>query len=141
MRILLFILLFSFTGTGNSEIRKISVMINGIEIGMEIADTPHLRSRGLMYRKNLPEKSGMLFIHEHEDYLSYWMKNCFISLDMIFLNRNKEVVHIFKNVPPCREFFCSSYTTPVKAKYVIELNAGYAKKLKIKKGQKISFSI
>jgi len=122
---------------GKAKLKKIE--IHGSIVQLEVADTVFLRQRGLMYRKEMERLHGMLFIHDKEDNYSYWMKNCFIRLDMIFLNSKNSVVHIFHDVPPCREFFCRSYRTPVKAKYVIELNAGMAKKLGIRNGNKISF--
>ncbi len=134
MKKIITILLISVSAYAGISFNTAKLLINGKKFTAEIADTNERREHGLMYRKFLPENRAMIFIHDDEDYYSYWMKNCFISLDMVFLNSRKEVVHIFYDVPPCREIFCSTYRTPVKAKYIIEFNSGTAKRLGIRKG-------
>ena len=68
------------------------ISINGNTINIELATTPLERTKGLMFRENL--QGGMLFIFEEEDTHSFWMKNTLIPLDIIWLNKNKEVVSI-----------------------------------------------
>ena len=111
------------------------ISINGNTINIELATTPLERTKGLMFRENL--QGGMLFIFEEEDTHSFWMKNTLIPLDIIWLNKNKEVVFIKKNAQPCKEKYCQSITPTKKAKYVLELNAFESDKLDIKVGNKI----
>lgn len=105
-------------------------------IDIEIADNDYKRARGLMFRKSIPDNAGMLFIHDHEDILSFWMKNTYISLDMIFVNAEKKVVTIHRHTEPLKEW---NYTSTKPATYVIEVNAGFCNKHGIKEGNIISY--
>lgn len=106
-------------------------------IDIEIADTEQKRAQGLMYRKSIPENAGMLFILDEEEMQSFWMKNTYISLDMLFVNANKEIVTICPNTTPLKEW---SYASTKPALYVVEVNAGYCAKKGITEGDKINFS-
>lgn len=88
---------------------------------VEIADTEPLRTKGLMYRKELPARTGMLFIFPDESYRTFWMHNTYISLDMIFVNSKREIVTILERVPALNDTPRAS-TKP--AQYVVELPAG-----------------
>jgi len=99
---------------------------------LEIADTQNARINGLMFRKSLPDKSGMLFVFPVEDIYSFWMKNTLIPLDMIWLDKNYKVVHIKSWVPACVTDDCPSYDPGVKAMYVLEVNAGFTELYQIK---------
>ncbi len=103
---------------------------------LEIADTPDKQARGLMFRKELPKSSGMIFINETDRINSMWMKNTYIPLDMIFLNKDKKVIGILENVPPMT---LDQRTIGKPSKYVIELNAGAVKEIGIKDGDIIRF--
>ena len=93
--------------------------------------------QGLMYRQNLPENAGMLFIFTNEEPRSFWMKNTYISLDIIYINSKKEIVSIQKYTQPR-----STYSIPSEkpAMYVLEVNAGFTDKYGIHPGDKIDFS-
>jgi len=106
---------------------------------VEIADTPEKRNQGLMYRENLDEDRGMLFIFEKEEIYSFWMKNTLIPLDIIWLNENKEVVFIVKNAQPCEEENCPSIKPDKEARYVLEINAGLVDKIGLKTGNYLTF--
>ena len=105
-------------------------------IDIEIADNDYKRARGLMFRKSIPDDAGMLFIHDHEDILSFWMKNTYISLDMIFVNSEKKIVTIHRHTEPLKEW---NYTSTKPATYVIEVNAGFCTRHAIKEGDLIQF--
>ena len=109
---------------------------------VEVARTAEEQSRGLMYREKLGQDKGMLFVFDKEAEYSFWMKNTLISLDIIWINGNKEVVFIGENIQPCQEnSLCPSVNPGKGAKYVLELNAGVSKKISLKIGDKLSFSI
>jgi len=108
------------------------------EIDIEVADDDQKRARGLMYRKAIPENGGMLFIHEYESIQSFWMKNTFIALDMIFVNSDNEIVTIHHNTSPMKDW---SYTSTEPALYVVEVNAGYCHLNDITKRDKIEFTV
>ena len=95
---------------------------------VEVARTERTRNEGLMYRRYLPKISGMLFVFPHEDKHAFWMKNTYIPLDIIWINRLGKIVWVSENTPPCRVDPCPIFKTPVAAKYVLEINAGLARK-------------
>jgi uncharacterized protein len=107
-----------------------------IILDIEIADTDAERMRGLMDRQNLPDNAGMLFIFPNEELRSFWMKNTYISLDIIYINSQKEIVSIQKYTQPK-----STYSIPSEkpAMYVLEVNAGYSDKNGIDPGDKLDF--
>lgn len=104
---------------------------------IEIADTPTLRSRGLMYRHDLAASKGMLFIWERDVQSPFWMKNTYISLDIIFINKEGVIVDIAKNTTPKSEKMIYSSRPYV---YTLEINAGLADRYQIRTGDKIIFS-
>jgi len=106
---------------------------------VEIADTVEKQMRGLMFRKHVADDYGMLFVHDEEGYRSMWMKNCFVHLDLIFLNRHKQVVDMHINVPPCEREPCENYASRIPAQYVLELRGNRAKELGIKIGDTVTF--
>jgi uncharacterized membrane protein (UPF0127 family) len=105
-----------------------------IKIDIEIADNDYERQLGLMNRENMEEMQGMLFIFPEEKYQSFWMFNTLFSLDMLFLNSNKEIVTIQKNTTPLSE---QSYPSSKPALYVLEMNAGFCDRHNIKLGDKV----
>ena len=115
------------------QVKYTKVTIGSVEVNTEIADTPLKHIKGLMFRKSLPENNGMLFIFNNEDYYNFWMVNTTIPLDMIWINRDMEIVHIEKNTQPCF-INCKIYSPKEKAKYVLEANAGFVDKHKIEVG-------
>lgn len=112
---------------------------NGKAVIAELAITPAEREKGLMFRKSLAPDQGMLFVFEEEDFYSFWMKNTLIPLDIIWLNANRQIVHIEKNVPPCTADPCPSYSSPYPALYVLELKAGQAEENGLKPFDQLSF--
>ena len=105
---------------------------------IELAVTSEERSNGLMFRENLDFKKGMLFIFEREGKYSFWMKNTLIPLDIIWINKNKEVVFISENIQPCKENPCPIIEPTKNAKYVLEINGGISKKIDLAVGNKIN---
>jgi uncharacterized protein len=108
-------------------------------VSVETVDDDLSRAKGLMFRKSLARDSGMLFIFPSEDIYSFWMKNTLIDLDMIWLNKDLQVVEIKSFVPGCKTADCPSYTPKNKAKFVLEINAGFAEIYKIKINDKAYF--
>ena len=118
---------------------KIDVIISSknITLNVEVAKTIQERRTGLMYRKNLLDNEGMLFIFPSENIIQLWMKNTYIPLDIIFISKNKVVVDIKKNMEKLSETIIKS---KVKSKYALELNAGLINKLDIRIGDKVFFN-
>lgn len=84
--------------------------------------------RGLMFVRHLPERTGMLFIYPDEYYRSMWMKNTYISLDMVFARSDGSITNIARETTPLSE---NSVTSTEPAMFVLELNAGTARRLSI----------
>ena len=103
---------------------------------LEVADEPDEQAKGLMFRKSLAPKSGMIFIHKSDEMQSFWMKNTFIALDMIFVDVNKQVVGILNSVPILNE---EPRKVDKPSRYVIEIAAGEAQKAGIQVGDKFLF--
>jgi hypothetical protein len=102
---------------------------------VEIAVTDEQRTRGLMYRRELPEGRGMLFDFAGEGMVGMWMKNTYIPLDMIFIRADGRIAHIAENTVPHSEKTISS-RAPVKA--VLEVIAGTARKLDLRPGDRVA---
>jgi uncharacterized membrane protein (UPF0127 family) len=98
---------------------------------VELAKTSEQRIKGLMDRESLDENKGMLFIYPEEGKYDFWMKNTLIPLDIIWINKNKEVVFINKNTQPCLVEECPAISPPLDAKYILEINGGLVDKLGI----------
>lgn len=112
-------------------------------INLEVAQTPKEIERGLMGRTALDQNSGMVFLFSPPRGVRFWMYNCFISLDMIFIKDGK-IQRICKNVPPCKSqdpTQCPTYPEgeDVSVSEVIEVNAGYCEKNGIKEGDTVKF--
>ncbi|MFH1691209.1 MAG: DUF192 domain-containing protein [Candidatus Omnitrophota bacterium] len=106
---------------------------------VELASTPQERSQGLMFRHFLPQDRGMLFIFEEDDYWAFWMKNTYVPLDMIWLDANRQVVHIIRNALPAKGDIAVHYVSAIPARYVVEAAAGFCEKNNIKLGQQAKF--
>jgi uncharacterized membrane protein (UPF0127 family) len=105
-------------------------------IKIEIANTDARREQGLMHRKSMEKDQGMLFIFDDERRQSFWMKNTHISLDIVFVNSQMEIVHIAENTEP---YSLKSIPSFEYAQYVVEVNAGFCRKFGVKVGQNIGF--
>ncbi|MFH0754617.1 MAG: DUF192 domain-containing protein [Candidatus Omnitrophota bacterium] len=101
---------------------------------LDVVSDPASRERGLMFRDQLPSKTGMLFVFDHEDIYPFWMKNVKFPIDILWLDADKCVVDIAANVPACMAGTCPVYTPTAKARYVLEIPAGDAEKNGIKAG-------
>jgi hypothetical protein len=117
-----------FLDPNNNVVKKIDI---------EIADTQDKTTQGLMFRKTMEEDQGMLFIFDSEDYKSFWMKETYFSLDIIYANSDKEIVTIHSYTMPLAE---QTYPSGEPAQYVVEVIAGFTKKYNIKEGYKLRWT-
>lgn len=102
----------------NKESNLVDITIGDKKYKVEIADTPEKQEKGLMGRVSLPEDQGMLFIYDEPQDLSYWMKNTLISLDIIFIDDDMEVVSVKQGQPMSEEPI-----TEDDVQYVLEVNS------------------
>jgi uncharacterized membrane protein (UPF0127 family) len=109
---------------------------SGVQVfSVELAKTDEERATGLMYRKELADGRGMLFDFTPEQQVSMWMKNTFISLDMIFIRADGRILRIAENTEPQSTRIISSGGL---AKGVLEVIAGTARKYGIAPGDRIA---
>lgn len=145
--------------SGGNRINVTVTNSNGDEliIESEQAQTPEERAQGLMYREDLKENAGMLFIFRHDTTGSFWMKNCKIALDMIFMNQNGEITYIEHSASPCSETInksvtkqennpsneanqCPLYGNKKPYRYVLEVNGGWCKSHEVNIGNMVKWS-
>jgi len=107
---------------------------------LELALTPEQQARGYMYRTKVPEDQGMLFVFPASEFHSFWMKNCRVPLDILWLSDELTIVHLEAALPPCRKDPCPGYSPMSKARYVLEIASGEAKKHQLRVGQRIQVS-
>ena len=116
------------------------VEIGGQRYQVELAKDDDARARGLMFRDAMEDGRGMLFIHDAQAPQAYWMKNTKIPLDILYFDNNRKLVSQQRDVPPCSlGDACPSYPSNAPARYVLELNAGHAEKLKLQDGAVMTF--
>ena len=112
----------------------------GMSFDVELAIDQEDRARGMMGRTELAENKGMLFLFEVDDWHGFWMKNCKISLDLIWLDSDFKVVFIEHNMEPCPDNGpCPTIAPMMKSRHVLELAAGVAHSQKITVGTKFAF--
>ncbi|MEK6983375.1 MAG: DUF192 domain-containing protein [Nanoarchaeota archaeon] len=133
---LFFLLIFAISCAKNLEEIEIDNGKKLIKVNAGIADDNEERATGLMFRERLDKNSGMLFIFEQESEQAFWMKNTFIALDIIFIDRNFTIVDI-KNAVPCKVDPCVLYRSSKPAKYVLEVNENFTVEHEIMIGNKI----
>ncbi len=140
MRHIAVLALLACATTGCASANGTWVDLGGHRFKVEIADDDAERARGLMFRDAMAEDHGMLFIHDSEVPQAYWMKNTKIPLDILYFDNHGTLVAQQLEVPPCSlGDACPSYPSDVPARYVLELNAGEATKLKLKDGATLAF--
>ena len=101
---------------------------------IEVAETPEQKQMGLMFRRSLARGHGMLFPHEPPQIITMWMRNTYISLDMIFIGEGGRVVSVSRQTEPMSEEIISSR---VPALAVLEMKAGSAEHYQVKPGSRV----
>jgi len=105
---------------------------------IEVAETDEQKQRGLMFRRSLPENDGMLFPYSPPQEITMWMKNTYISLDMVFITQDGIVLRVAQGTEPFSEAIISSNGD---AAAVLEVIAGTAQRLGIKPGDTVEHSL
>ncbi len=109
------------------------IKLDDVVLEVQIADTDPRRARGLMFQEQIPFDQGMLLVFDSPGRHSIWMLNMQFELDIFWIDNDGKVVHIEKNVPPCKTALetvvCPSYKGgEIDAKYVLEVTAGFVDK-------------
>ncbi|NND88814.1 MAG: DUF192 domain-containing protein [Flavobacteriaceae bacterium] len=110
-----------FEKEGTAVLKKAETDSIVATLDIEIADDDYQHQTGLMYRTGMVNDQAMLFIFESEEPRSFYMKNTEFPLDIIYLNKEKQIINIRKNAQPLDE---TSLPSDAPAMYVLEINAG-----------------
>ena len=127
---------FKKEGTLQLKKAKSDSIIQTLDI--EIADNAYETQTGLMYRSQLGQNQGMLFIFPDMQMRSFYMKNTKIPLDIIYINDQMEIVSFQKHAKPFDE---TSLPSDAPAKYVLEINAGLSDSWQLEMNDKIEFKL
>ena len=139
--VLILLVTIYFFFLNKPPLNTISVDLNGQKFNLEVANTIPQKTLGLGKRTSLCEKCGMLFIWSFSQPLAFWMKDTLIPLDIIFINKDHQIVDIYTAYPEpgVSDLKLKIYSSSQPSQYVIELNAGTATKLKLSSGDVIKF--
>jgi len=129
----IFLLICTHAAAACDESRAIFKVGDAI-VKAEVANTPTLHQKGLMFRKKLGANQGMWFVMGHASTASFWMKNTYVPLDLLFVGYNMVVLHIHEDARPMDETLISS---PIPYWFVLEVPAGFARKHGVKPGDTI----
>lgn len=123
---------------GRPELRwgRVTFPHSGKTVDVELAETAPQRERGLMYRKELPDTQGMLFLFTDRRPRRFWMKNTCLALDMMFIDGDGLIVGIEENVPTLNE---NTYAVGCPSQYVLEVTAGWSRRHGVRPGNYARF--
>lgn len=121
----------------SSSDESILISVGGTKIKAELADTPRKRVQGLSGRLLLGDDTGMLFVFEKEDFHGIWMKDMLFPIDIVWIDEGMVVIDVKRNTEP--ESYPDVFKPKDKAKYVLEVNAGFARSHDMEIGDKVSF--
>ena len=120
--------------TPQTTLQRITLSAGIHQIDTQVAATSEQREIGLMYRKEMPQHEGMLFVFENPSRLCFWMKNTLIPLTAAFIADDGTIVNLENMKPQTLDSHCS--TKPVR--YVLEMNLGWFAKKGVKPGSKVA---
>lgn len=123
------------TACKSQSLEKIEISINGSRITAEVAGTDQERAAGLMFRKSMKADHGMLFVYDHDEKLSFWMKNTSIPLSIAFISKDGTIREIADMTP----FSVKTIESMHSVRYALEVNQGTFEKLGIQAGDKVEF--
>ena len=120
-------------GAPQMDLPRTKITVGMYLIDTQVAATPEQRSTGLMYRQQMPQAEGMLFIFDHPSEQCFWMKNTLLPLTAAFVADDGTIVNLADMKPKTTESHCSE--KPVR--YVLEMNQGWFAQKGIKAGFKL----
>lgn len=119
------------------EFPRGTIKIDDTVIEVQVADTEPRRIRGLMFQEQLPYDQGMIFVFNESGVYSLWMLNMQFPLDMIWFDAKGAIVHIEKNIQPCKTptqiMACQSIIPSGEAMYILEVTSGFIDKFNVSK--------
>ncbi len=124
---------------GMDSYKQINVTVNGVHLVADIASTGDQRSKGLAVKDDLQESEAMLFVFSKENEYGFWMKGMKFPIDIIWIDSDREVVHIEHSLEPCGPDSCPTHKPDGEALYVLETVAGFAAKYNVVEGTQVEF--
>ena len=112
---------------------RIEVVIRGQSFHIEVARTAEQKQQGLMNRKSLGDREGMIFVYETDQHLAFWMKNTTIPLTLAFLSKDGQIMQIEQLKP----LSLKSVVSERAVRYGLELPAGVLEELGVEVGDRI----
>lgn len=113
------------------------VLIDGVAVRVDLAETPAQQERGLSGRAGLASDEGMLFVFPRDGQYQFWMKDMKFSIDIIWLDSNGRVVYVVPNLAPST--YPNGYGSTQPSRYVLEVKAGFAAEHGVKVGDTAAF--
>jgi uncharacterized membrane protein (UPF0127 family) len=130
------------TLTNSSSYRQVKITVNGIELIADIAATSDQKSKGLGVKDSLKDNEAMLFPFSEVGEHTFWMKGMKFPIDIIWLDDDKQVVHVEHSLEPCvPNSFCQTYTPREDSLYVLETVAGFAQKYNVTQSTLVQFEL
>lgn len=126
----------------SANVSAIFLAEENVTVSLEVANAPDERQQGLMYRQSLPEQHGMVFVYDDAAPRTFWMKNTYVPLDMIFVTADGTVVNVEHATPQpnASESELARYSSEGEAKYVVELPRGFANRTGVEAGTQLVFN-
>ena len=130
---IIFLFLIIFCGHTDSNTKKVKVNIDNKTYTFEVAETEAELKNGLMFREVLDAESGMFFIFDRSDYLTFYMKDTLIPLDIAFIDNDLTIV----DIQPLNPLDMTLVVSKAKAIYALEVNRGFFQRVGLRIGDKI----
>jgi len=128
--------------SGSDGYQYVNVTLNGLVLVADIAATDEQRTKGLSVKDRLDENEAMLFVFDYEAQHTFWMKNMKFPIDIIWIDSDKTVVYIERNVEPCSsDIFCPVFRPDHDSLYVLETIGGFTERHDIVKGTIVEFEL
>lgn len=109
---------------------------SALNVDVEVARTPAVRTRGLMFRREMAEEHGMIFMFPQAEHQVFWMHNTILPLDMVFIRPDMTILGIVKNARPETD---DQREVPGDSQFVLEVNGGYADRHHLAAGDRVEF--
>jgi len=123
----------------SAAVPTIAIFPSGAEFRLEIAADPAAQRQGYMFRERIPPDEGMLFVYGESGRRSFWMKNCRVALDIIWLDTESRVIEIAHSRPPCPDTGpCPSVEPQRLAQNVLEVAGGTARREGLAVGDRVT---
>lgn len=133
-------LVFGLLAALPAQGQTLEAVIGGEPHRLELVADPASRQQGLMGRSSLAQATGMLFDFPADTRPAIWMRHMRMALDLLFVDEQAQLVHIYHEVPPCLQLPCTFYQADQPVRFVIELAPGSAQRLQLQVGDRVGLA-